>query len=182
MDRQQAIGLLLEPLLSLFMLAVRTVPVAARASHPVLMAAVVAFKDHMTQFARSTSLNRTQDFALVKSDFVSTLLKKRLAMLPQTVGDGRHVAAPGSSRPTKQRVNHFACIGHLSVRQMQIDHRRLQTAVTEKLLNLAQGDTGFQQMSRIAVSERMSRYFLGEIDLPGNQFHRVLHRSRTHWR
>ena len=94
MDRQQAIGLFLQPCLSLLVLAVRTVPIAARASDPVLMAAVVAFKDHMTQFARSASLNRTQDFALLKSDFVSTLLKKRLTMLPQTVGDGRHVAAP----------------------------------------------------------------------------------------
>ena len=73
------------------MLATRTMPIAARASDPVLMVALTACKDHMSQFARATALNRAEHFALLKCDLVMALTKKRLAMLPQTVGDCRHV-------------------------------------------------------------------------------------------
>ena len=99
MHRQQAIGLLLQPLLSLLMLAVRTMPVSARSTHPVLMMALMAFKDHMSQLTRATALNRAEHFALLKSDLccgrspdraTSALLKKFVAMLPQTVGDSGH--------------------------------------------------------------------------------------------
>jgi hypothetical protein len=92
MDRQQAIGLLLQPLLSLLVLAVRTMPIAARSSDPVLMVALTAFKDHMSQFAGAATLNRAEHSALLECDLVMTLTKKRLAMLPQTVGDCGHCA------------------------------------------------------------------------------------------
>ena len=91
MNRQQAIGLLLQPPLSLLVLTIRTMPIAARTSDPVLMVALTARKDHMPQLARATALNRAEHFALLKCNFVVTLTKKHAAMLPQTIGDGRHV-------------------------------------------------------------------------------------------
>jgi hypothetical protein len=57
----------------------------------VLMVALTARKDHMSQLTRATALNRAEHLALLKCDFVVTLTKKRVAMLPQTIGDGRHV-------------------------------------------------------------------------------------------
>ena len=89
MDRQQAIGLLLEPRLSLFMLAVRTVPIAARASHPVLTLTAVAGEDDVPQLSGATACDRTEHLALLERDWCCdrspdrvTLLKKRVAMLP----------------------------------------------------------------------------------------------------
>ncbi len=65
-------------------------PIAARPSDPVLMVTLTACKDHMAQLARATALNRAEHFALLKCDLVMALTKKRLAMLPQTIGDGGH--------------------------------------------------------------------------------------------
>ena len=110
MNRQQAIGLVLQRLetgsgtncaqhpagrsgnwfLTPFPDAIRTMPIAARATDPVLMVALTAREDHMPQLARATALNRAEHFALLKCDLVMALTKKRLAMLPQTVGDRRH--------------------------------------------------------------------------------------------
>lgn len=95
MNRQQAIRLLLQPLLSLLVLAIRTMPVAARAPNPVLMMALSAFKDHMPQLSCATPLNGAEHFTLLECDLVMTMLKKRLAMLPQTVGDSGHQAERG---------------------------------------------------------------------------------------
>ena len=55
------------------------------------MMTLSALKDHMPQLARATALNRAEHFALLKCNFVVTLTKKHVAMLPQTIGDGRHV-------------------------------------------------------------------------------------------
>ena len=44
----------------------------------------------MSQFSRATPLNRAEDHSLLQGDLVRVLLKKRFAMLPQTIGDGRH--------------------------------------------------------------------------------------------
>ena len=90
MNRQQAIGLLLQPRSSFFVLAIRTMPIATRPSNPVLMVTLTAFKDHMAQLACAAALNRAEHFALLKCDLVIALTKKRLAMLPQTIGDGGH--------------------------------------------------------------------------------------------
>ena len=56
-----------------------------------------AFKDHMPQLTRATSLNRPEHFSLLECDLCCDrspdrviLQKKRVAMLPQTVGDCRH--------------------------------------------------------------------------------------------
>ena len=66
MNRQQAIALLLQPGLSLLMLTVRTMPIAARATHPVLMMTLSALKDHMPQLTRATPPNRDEHFSLLE--------------------------------------------------------------------------------------------------------------------
>ena len=67
MNRQQAIALLLQPGLSLLMLTVRTMPIAARAPHPVLMMTLLsALKDHMPQLTRATPPNRDEHFSLLE--------------------------------------------------------------------------------------------------------------------
>jgi hypothetical protein len=95
MNRQQAIALLLQPALSLLMLTIRTMPIAARSTHPVLMMTLSALKDHMPQLSRATSLNRAEHLSLLECDLCCgwslccgrspdrvTLQKKRFAMLP----------------------------------------------------------------------------------------------------
>jgi hypothetical protein len=50
-------------------------------------------------------------------------------------------------------------------RQVEIDHRGLQRTVPEILLDEAQIDSGFKQMRGVAVSERMDRNRLLELQL-----------------
>lgn len=108
MHRQQAIGLLLQPLLSLLMLAVRTMPVAARSSDPVLMATVMTAEDDVPQLSRTTASNGTEHLLLLEGDSdrircfggdAGPFLKKPIAVLPQAVCHRRHnsVSSPALS-------------------------------------------------------------------------------------
>ena len=114
MDRQQTIGLLLQPLLSLLVLAVRTVPIAARTTHPVLTLTAIAGEDHMPQLTRATTRDGAEHFALLECDFVSALLQKQFAMLPQTVGDCGHdwlriLTNPATSPAPRRRLHRADC-------------------------------------------------------------------------
>ena len=100
---------------------------STRATYPVLTLTAVTGKDRVPQFARATARDGTEHFSLLERDFVRVQLQKPVAMLPQTVGDSRH----GLTRTTKQFVNHLPCVNRRRVGQMQINHRRLQAAVTE---------------------------------------------------
>ena len=95
-------------------------PIAARASDPVLMVALTACKDHMPQLARATPLNRAEHFALLKCDLTQRINRRRVG-------------------------------------QMQINHRRLQTAVAEVLLNQTQWNTGFRERDAICSVRRKRR-------------------------
>jgi hypothetical protein len=54
------------------------------------MMTLSALKDHMPQLTRATPLNRAEHFTLLVCGLLIELQKKRVAMLPQTVGDCRH--------------------------------------------------------------------------------------------
>ena len=87
LHRQQAIGLLLQPLLSLLMLARRTVAIATRPSNPMLTFAAVTFEDYVTKFSGATACYCAEHLPLLQRDLVKVLPKKRMAMLPQTFSD-----------------------------------------------------------------------------------------------
>ena len=161
------------------MLTIRTMPIAARATNPVLMMALSAFKHHMPQLTCAAALNRAEHFTLLECDLccgrtrccgrspdraTPTPLQKRLAMLPQTVGDCGHGSrllyghrATLSLRwfrswTPKQIVDHTSRINRRRVGQMQIDHRRLQAAVAEILLDQSQRNSGFVSVARELAS------------------------------
>ncbi len=66
------------------------------------------------------------------------------------------------------------------MRQVQINHRRLQAAVAEVLLDQSQRNSGFQQMRRVAVPQRVRRNSLAEVDLLRDQFDRQHFQQRLH--
>jgi hypothetical protein len=68
LHRQQAIGLLLQPLLSLLMLARRTVAITTRPSDPVLATTAAAFEDHRSKFSRATARDGAEHLPLLQGD------------------------------------------------------------------------------------------------------------------
>jgi hypothetical protein len=90
MNGQQTFGLFLQPLLSLFVLTIRTVPIAARSSDPVLATTIVALIHDRSQFARATARENTQHSSHLNGRGISIVLKKRGNMLPKTFGNRGH--------------------------------------------------------------------------------------------
>ena len=52
--------------------------------------AAATFEDHVTKFSGATACYGAEHLPLLQGDLVRVLPKKRIAMLPQTVGDGWH--------------------------------------------------------------------------------------------
>ena len=64
--------------------------------------------------------------------------------------------------------------------QMQIDHRGLQAAVAEILLDDFQRDTRFEKMGRVGMSQRVDTDFFAKVDLVDDLLHRFLHGALGH--
>ena len=73
------------------------------------------------------------------------------AVPPHHVGDGRHRTTPPSA--SRSGAGLFLA----QRRQMEIDHRGLQRAVTQVLLDQPEVDSGLEQVGGIAVPERVDR-------------------------
>ena len=67
------------------------------------------------------------------------------AVPPHHVGDGRHRSGPHQGLDPGDRLL-LARRG-----QMEVDHRRLQRAVSEVLLDQPQVDAGFEQVGGVAM-------------------------------
>jgi hypothetical protein len=82
--------------------------------------------------------------------------------------------------PSKQLLDRFTSVGFGGLSQMQIDHRGGQRRVSQILLDDLQADARFKQVGGIRMPERMGADFLAEVDLVGDQLHRILHRLFAH--
>jgi hypothetical protein len=95
--RQQTVGLGLEPSTSLVLLASRTMPVAAGATHGVLAAARRATIKHSPQLTRSTGHDRLEDLLVLRGHRRTESLEIGRAVPSHHVGYGRHRTTPTSS-------------------------------------------------------------------------------------
>ena len=127
-----------------------------------LATTAVALVQDAAQLAGSATRDRSDHFAVPERDRVAELLPDKPVR-----------AAAGSPQPkassllaaTEELLDRLACIDFGRVGQMQIDHRGLQAAVTQVLLDDSQADTRFQQMGGVGMSQRVDRNFLAEVDL-----------------
>jgi len=162
--------------------------VTTRAADPVLSLAVVTMVNDSTQLTRSTTGDRTEHFAVTGGNRVAKRLKVCRYVLPQAVCDRGHrlplptalavaLRAAAAGWPLKDLLDHRAGIDFGDIGQMQVDHRRLQRAMTEILLDDFQAYVG---RSGIGVPERMRTDLLAKVDLVSDQLHSVLRRGRSH--
>ena len=154
--RQQAIGLLLEPGLGLVALAGRAMPVAARAAHGVHLAAVLAAVEHRPQLAGAAGGDVAQHLLVRRGHRGPEPLEIGPAVPPHHLGDGGH----GSG--LHQRLDPVAGLLVAGGGEVEVDHRGLQRAVAEVLLDQPEVDPGFEQMGRVAMSQRVDRDGLAE--------------------
>src|SRR4051812_7279855 len=107
------------------------------------------------------------------------------------------IAAPNRSRyPSPYRRNTSATVGMRLLRhhpldrrsrlflaqrrQMEVDHGGLQRAVPQVLLDQPQVDAGFKQVGGVAVTERVNRDRLAEVELLHHPAHRPLDTGTLH--
>ncbi len=71
-------------------------PIAARASDPVVIGTRLAMIDQASQLPRAAPRDRHQHFAVHQRDAVTVLVELRRGVLPKCIGYGRHLLAVGS--------------------------------------------------------------------------------------
>lgn len=152
MHRHQTCGLFLKPSIGLLFIAVGTVSIATRSSHPVLSATSLAFIVDVPEVTGSAPRDRADHFAVADWNIVTKLLEVGRCVLPKAVRNRWHRL---SRLPPEQLLDRFACIHRGGVRQMEIDHRGLQTAVSHVLLDHTQADSGFQQVRGVGMAQGM---------------------------
>ncbi len=145
--RQQAVGLFLEPGLGLVALAGRAMPVAARAAHGVDLAAALAPVEHRAQLTRAARGDGAQDLLVSPGHRGPEPLEIRPAVPPHHLGDGRHRSGPHQLLDPGEGL----LLAHRG--QMEVDHRGLQRAVAQVLLDQPQVDAGFEQVRGVAVPQ-----------------------------
>src|SRR5512135_674467 len=64
---------------------------------------------------------------------------------------------------------------------MEVDHRGLQGAMTEILLDQSEVDPGFEQVGRVAVSESVDCDPLFDAKLLDQSLHRTMDTGASHW-
>ena len=134
MHGQQTVRLPGEPRLRFFVLAGRTMAVPATAADPMLTAAIIALVDRRTQLARPATSDRSEHFAVLQRHVVASLRQVVVTVLTQTIGNGQHHGRL-PFRPLEDPVDRLTGVGFGRVGQVQIDHRGLQAAVPEQLLD-----------------------------------------------
>ena len=147
--RQQAVGLLLEPGLGLLVLAGRAMPVAARSADRVDLPAGLADVEHGPEFACAARGDRVQHLLVLPGHGGAEPLEILPAVPPQDVGDGRH------GLWFHQLVDHGDRLLLADGGEMEVNHRRLQRAVAQVLLDQPQVDPGLQKMGGVAVPQRV---------------------------
>ena len=85
-----------------------------------------------------------------------------------------------ASRRLKDLFHCLAGIGFCCFGQMQVDHRRLQAAVTEIFLDDFQRHSRFQKMRGVGMPQGMNTNFLTEANLVDDGLHRFLHSALGH--
>jgi len=141
MHWQQPRGLFFKPLGRLLDLASGTVSIATTASDPMLSTTAITLVDDPAQFAGATTHDGAEHFAMTKRNVVSKSFQVCRCVLPQGIRDRRHAL---TLAPPKDLFDRLPCIGLGGLGQMQIDHRRLQAAVTEVLLDHFQRHARFE--------------------------------------
>ena len=102
--------------------------------------AVDTLVEDSAQFTGSTPCDRAEDLAVSHRHPLAKLLEIRRCVLPQAVRNRGHRLVL-TRRPPKDLLDHLAGIDLGNLSQMQVDHRGLQAAVTEILLDDLQRDS-----------------------------------------
>ncbi|GAA5509231.1 hypothetical protein Rcae01_04730 [Novipirellula caenicola] len=130
MHRQQSFRLLGEPTLRLVLLAVGAVTIATRATDEVFRLTLLAFDQDTAQRASAAAGDRIQDDPHGKRHSVAESLKQCRCVLSEAARNGGHRLASA-----KDLFDRFSGVRLGGVGQVQVDHRSLQAAMTEILLN-----------------------------------------------
>ena len=141
--------------------------------------AVDTLVEDSAQFTGSTPCDRAEDLAVSHRHPLAKLLEIRRCVLPQAVRNRGHRLVL-TRRPPKDLLDHLAGIDLGNLSQMQVDHRGLQAAVTEILLDDFQRDALFQQMRGVRMAQRVRTDLLSEVELVGDQLHGVLDGGGAH--
>ena len=113
-----------------------------------LPSAALALVLNTAQFPRSATRDQADHFAVTKRNRIAEPLQIPQCMLPQAVSDRRHELLSA-----KELFDRLTRLGLGRVGQVQIDHRGLQTAVTQVLLNDPQAHARFEQMRRVGMPQ-----------------------------
>ena len=98
-------------------------------------------------------------------------------MLPKAIGNRHLRLAKWSPEDPFDRL--FG-IDLSRLRQMEIDHRRLQAAVAEILLDDTQADSSFQEMRCVRMAQSVDTNFFAEVKPIHNLLDGFLHRGSPH--
>ncbi len=113
-------------------------PVAARAAHGLDLATTVAAVEDQAQLAGAAGGDRAQHLLMSHWHRSPEPLEIGPAVPPHHLGDGGHGSGPHQLLDPGKRLL-LADLG-----EMEINHRRVQRAVAQVLLDQPQVDTGFE--------------------------------------
>ena len=136
------------------MLARRAMPVAARPADRVDPPARFAALEHGPEFAGAARGDRVEHLLVLRGHGGAEPLEILPAVPPQDVGDGRHGLGPHQLVDPGDRL----LLAHRG--EMEVDHRRVQRAVAQVLLDQPQVDPGLEKMGGVAVTQRVDRHRL----------------------
>ncbi len=141
MHRQQLGRLLLQPTGGLLFLATRAMTITTASPDPMLSAATVTLVQDSAKFPGSATGDRTEYLAVTGRYRVAKRLKIARCVLPKTVRNRGHRL---TFRPPEDLLDRLPRIRLGRFGQVQVDQRRLQTAVAHVLLDRFEAHSGFE--------------------------------------
>ena len=120
-------------------------PVAARAAHGLHLAAALAAVEHQAQLTRAARGDCPKYLLVSRGHRGPEPLEIRPTVPPHHLGDGGHGSGPHQLLDPGERL----LVAHL--REMEVDHRGLQRAVAQVLLDQPQVDSRLEQVRGVAV-------------------------------